>query len=73
MVVLPWIIETRVVILREKIIPLNTEQTEILINFVAIPPVLRTENAENSDQSNSAEDRNTRNLVISFLTISWKI
>ncbi len=44
-----------------------------MIHFVGISPVLGTEKAENSDTSNSEEDRNTRNLVTSLLTIPWKI
>jgi hypothetical protein len=71
----------------KKIIPQNTEQTEILIHFVGIPSVSQNGNARDSVPSHSAEDKkarnsvpnhfvedkNTRNFVISLQIIQRRI
>jgi hypothetical protein len=47
---------TRVVVFREKIIPQNTEQTEVYIHSIGIPSDRGTENARNFDQAHSTEE-----------------
>ncbi len=54
---------TRVAIFREKSIPRNTEQMEILIRSVGIPSVRGTENARNSVPLHSMEDKKAQNSV----------